>query len=162
MDLYGPDLIFLSEPQTFQADLPSIIDYFKGDYNAFLNSEDLLKPELSFQANRTKGGTMLMWKKHLDPYISVYEPESSSFLFMILDIPGYKTSIHASLYLPTAGKDLEYLAEIATLIVNVALTISAAGGLLEILVARDSSCSFHCIFIASVKSCLYSSFVTID
>ena len=117
--MYVPDLIFLSEPQTFQADLPSVIDYFKGDYDAFLNSEDLLEPDLSHQANRTKGGNMIMWRKHLDPYISVHKPDSTSFLFVILDIPGHKTSIHAALYLPTAGKDLEYLAALATLKTNI-------------------------------------------
>ena len=36
-----PSLVFLSEPQAFQADINHIMDYVRGDYCHFLNSEDL-------------------------------------------------------------------------------------------------------------------------
>ena len=56
-----------------------------------------------------------MWKAYLDPYLTVHATDSSSFLPVVLDIPNVQTSIHIALYLPTAGQDSEYLAELSKL-----------------------------------------------
>ena len=112
---YKPKLIFLSEPQLFQSDLPTIMKYFQGEYSVSLNSEDLHNPELSLTTSRAKGGTMVMWQKHLDPYVTVNVPDSSSFLPIVIEIPGFTTMIHVALYLPTAGKETEFLDELANM-----------------------------------------------
>ena len=114
-DLHSPHLIFLSEPQLFQSDLPLLVKYFKGEYSVALNSEDLHKPELSLTSSRAKGGTMVLWSKKLDPYLTVHLPKSASFLPVVLDIPGWTTMVHVSVYLPTAGKEAEFLTELASL-----------------------------------------------
>ena len=80
-----------------------------------LNSEDLHNPELSLTTSRAKGGTMVMWQKHLDPYVTVNVPDSSSFLPIVIEIPGFTTMIHVALYLPTAGKETEFLDELANM-----------------------------------------------
>ena len=76
-DLHQPHIIFLSEPQVFQSDLPAISKYFKGEYHLSLNSEDLHSPELSLTSVRAKGGTLVMWRNELDPYLTVQTPSSS-------------------------------------------------------------------------------------
>ena len=73
------------------------MEYFSGEFKSSLNSEDLINPDLSFRANRTKGGTMILWRKYLDPYVTVQEPVSTSFLFLVLNIPGTRPSIHSKL-----------------------------------------------------------------
>ena len=91
------------------------MDYFKGDYLASLNSEDLLDPELILKSNKSKGGTMIMWRKSLDPFITIYYPETSGFLLLVLDIPNVQTMVHIVVYLPTAGKDVDYLSDLSKL-----------------------------------------------
>ena len=97
----------------FQSDLPLVMQYFAGEYSATLNSEDLNHPDLVLTTARAKGGTMVMWKKDLDPYITAHIQDSSSFLPIVVDIPGWKTMVHVAAYLPTAGKEAEYLDSIA-------------------------------------------------
>ena len=94
------------------------MDYFKGKYSFFLNSEDLHDPDIPLLCNRAKGGTLIMWEASLDPFVSVHVSDSSAFLPIILQIPNIKTSIHVALYLPTAGQDTEFLAEVAKLRVS--------------------------------------------
>ena len=55
---------------------------------------------------------MILWKKHLDSFISCCQSTSSSFLPIIFSPPGYPTTIHLSIYLPTAGKDTEFVEDI--------------------------------------------------
>ena len=118
-DQYKPKLLFLSEPQLFQSDLPSITRYFKGEYTTVLNSEDLHNPDLMLTTCRAKGGTIVMWQKELDPYVTAHVPESSSFLPVVIDIPGWKTMIHLATYLPTAGKETEYLEDLARMRISI-------------------------------------------
>ena len=115
MDIHTPDLVFLSEPMTFQCDLLNQMEYFKGEYCASLNSEDLHNPELPLISSRAKGGTLVMWKSSLDPFISTYITDTSSFLPIILELPSCRVSIHIGIYLPTAGQDSQYIAELAKL-----------------------------------------------
>ena len=58
---------------------------------------------------------MVMWRKDLDPYVSVNTPHTSAFLSVTVDIPGFITMVHIAVYLPTAGKDSEFLTELASL-----------------------------------------------
>ena len=86
-----------------------------GQYVSYLNSEDVHDPELPFVKNRSVGGTLLLWNKWLDPYITVYPVSTCSFTPLILQLPGYQVSIHLALYLPTHGKDPEFVSDLASL-----------------------------------------------
>ena len=55
----------------YQADIPMYMKHFQGDYSFALNSEDLHVPDLALNKTRSKGGTLIMWKHALDPYITV-------------------------------------------------------------------------------------------
>ena len=89
--------------------------YFKGEYSASLNSEDLHNQELSLTSSRSKGGSMVFWKKDLDPYISLNIPDTTAFLSVRVDIPGFIPMFHLAIYLPTAGKDSEFLSDLASM-----------------------------------------------
>ena len=92
-----------------------INEYVGGEYCFFLNSEDLHQEELPLVSNHASGGTMLLWSRLLDPYVTVQPPTTSSFTVAILAIPNYQTSIHIAIYLPTHGKDAEFISELAEL-----------------------------------------------
>ena len=111
-----PDFCFISEPQLFQADLQQQMIYVQHEYCCSLNSEDDFNQDLSFRKSRTFGGTLGLWRRSLDPYVTVHPTETCSFLPIILKYPGCKTSIHFAIYLPTHGKDAEYVADMASLI----------------------------------------------
>ena len=113
--MYQPDLVFISEPQTYQMDIQHQMYYFHDQYKYFLNSEDLHDMDLPMLKNRAKGGTMVMWNSHLDPFITVHKPSSPAFLAIIPKLPNLPTTIHVALYLPTVGKEAEYLTELAKL-----------------------------------------------
>ena len=99
----------------YQADIPMYMKHFQGDYSFALNSEDLHVPDLALNKTRSKGGTLIMWKHALDPYITVAPLHTSAFLPVFLHKPGFQPSIHIGVYLPTAGKDPEYLLELSGL-----------------------------------------------
>ena len=111
-----PDMVFLSEPQIFQTDLQQQLCHIQHEYCYHLHSDDLLDPELPLVKSRAVGGTLSLWRKWLDPHVSVHPVISSSFLPIILKLPETKTSIHVALYFPTHGKDSEYTNEMASLI----------------------------------------------
>ena len=111
----SPSLVFLSEPQAFQADIGYVMDFIKADYCHHLNSEDLHDPDLPLVSNHAVGGTLCLWKRCLDPFISVHHVSTSSFTPLILALPNLKISIHIGVYLPTHGKDLEFISELAEL-----------------------------------------------
>ena len=93
------------------------MDYFRGQYTCSLNSEDLFDMELPLTNSKPKGGTMALWKLSLDPYITVHKAVSSSFLPIVLCFPNTVPTIHIALYLPTGGKDAEFIEELANLTV---------------------------------------------
>ena len=109
------DFIALSESQLFQCDARQVLQYLDGEYCYFLNSDDLHDPELPSINNRSFGGTLMLWNKQLDPHIEVYKTSSPAFLPVILKKPGLRTSIHVALYLPTHGKDPQFVSELANL-----------------------------------------------
>ena len=108
-------MISLSEPQLFQCDASQVLQLLDSEYNYFLNSDDLHDPELPTIRNRSFGGTLLLWDKTLDPFIKVLKPSSPAFLVAVLKIPSLKTSLHVTVYLPTSGKDYEFVSEFADL-----------------------------------------------
>ena len=93
-------------------------------YCMFLNSEDLYDPELAMIRSRIVGGTLSLWAKYLDPYVTIHKPTTSSFTVMILQLPGSVVTIHVALYLPTSGKDSNFISELTNL--RICLTELAA------------------------------------
>ena len=104
-----PSLVFLSEPQVFQSDINHLMNYISGDYCFFLNSDDIYNPELPLVSNHASGGTLCLWRRNLDPFVSVKNVSTSAFTPIILALPNHQTSIHICIYLPTHGKDAEFL-----------------------------------------------------
>ena len=89
---------------------------FRGEYSWSLHSDDLLDTELPLLKYRAKGGTMAMWKKQLDPFVTICTRGlSASFLPLVFAVPGLVTSIHITIYLPTAGKHTEFVEELSKL-----------------------------------------------
>ena len=56
-----------------------------------------------------------MWRKDLDPYVNVHDALTSSFLPIIIALPSQAVSIHVTVYLPTSGKNNEFVLELAAL-----------------------------------------------
>ena len=112
VELEDPDFIFLNEIQIFQADISQVMQLFKGEYCHALNSEDTLDPELALIKNKANGGTMILWKKSLNEFITILPAKTSSFLPILFHPPGCPPSVHISLYLPTSGKESEFVQEI--------------------------------------------------
>ena len=71
--------------------------------------------ELPLTSSYSYGGTLALWKKNLDPYVTVLECSSSSVLPLLVDIPGHMPAIHITIYLPTSGKETEFLEALAVL-----------------------------------------------
>jgi hypothetical protein len=110
-----PSFIFITEPWLHLPDAPLALKEYLHQYNFFLNSEDRHDDFLSLTKSRAHGGTLALWKKEFDPYITVHEPTSSHILAIILEKPGYQTSIHITVYLSTAGKDAEFMKDLVLL-----------------------------------------------
>ena len=110
-----PDLVFLSEPQIYQCDIGIPMKTVCHEYCYWLNSDDLYDQDLPLVKSKAKGGTLALWRKWLDPYISVHPVQSTAFLPLILQLPGAQTSVHIAVYLPTSGKDYEFISELADL-----------------------------------------------
>ena len=115
MDQEEPSLIFISEPWTHLPDSLLATETLNNLYNFYLNSEDCHDELLSLQKSRAHGGTMTLWSKDLDPYVTILEPISSRILVLVLDVPGYQVSIHINIYLPTSGKETEFMEQLALL-----------------------------------------------
>ena len=110
-----PDLVFLSEPQCYQTDIKQHTSGLQHEYEYHLNSDDLYDRELPLVKSRAIGGTLVLWRKWLDPYVSVFPSQSSSFLPLVLKLPNARISVHIAVYLPTHGKDTEFISELASL-----------------------------------------------
>ena len=88
---------------------------FQGNYYSSLNSPDFYDTELALRTSRCYGGTMAMWLKEHDPYVSILHVSSSSFLPLMFSPPGQLPTVHIAVYLPTAGKDSKFIEELAKL-----------------------------------------------
>ena len=109
------DFIFLNEIQIFQFDVSQVTPLFIGEYCFASNTEDLHDPELGLLKNRAHGGTMVLWKKTLNKFVTQLPMISSSFLPILFSPPGSPPSVHVSLYLPTSGKEAAFVEEISKL-----------------------------------------------
>ena len=105
-------MIFHSEPWLHLPDAQISTDQISNLFNFFLYSEDRHDELLSLHKARAHGGTMTLWRKELDPYVSIHEPTSSRILALVLDKPGYQVSIHFNIYLSTAGNDAVYMKDL--------------------------------------------------
>ena len=91
------------------------MEMFRGEYSSELNTEDKHTPDLAILRHKAVGGTMALWKRSIDKYISVFPVLSTAFLPIIYTPPHLPVSAHIAIYLPTAGKDAEFLEEITEL-----------------------------------------------
>ena len=115
LDKYQPDMVHLGEPQTFRFDLPKLMDIIGDDYCAELNSDDSHDDELPLYQSKSYGGTMCIWKKNIDKYITVHPVSTSSFLPIIFNPPGCPVSVHVCLYLPTSGQESQFVDQLSLL-----------------------------------------------
>ena len=118
-DLYQPDLVFLSEPQIYSCDLAQTMKYLSGAYASSLNSADIYDPELPLVKSKANGGTMVLWKRRHDPHIKLYPVQTPAFLPVIFQPPGSAPSIHIAVYLPTLGRESEFIEELSKLSITV-------------------------------------------
>ena len=112
---WQPSLAFLSEPLAYQCDLQTMQQYLEPQYCFSLNSEDIYDPELPLYKSKSKGGTMVLWQKWIDPYVKVIPVNTTAFLPILLSLPGTRPAVHVSLYLPTHGQDSAFVSELANL-----------------------------------------------
>ena len=110
-----PDLVFISEPQSFQTDISELLKTVAHEYCYWLNSEDLYDSDLPLVKSKAHGGTLAMWRRSLDPYIQIHPVQTSAFLPIILQQPSMRSSAHIAIYLPTSGKEYEFITELASL-----------------------------------------------
>lgn len=108
-------MIFISEPWIFQCDTESVLSPLSSDYSFHLNSEDKHDPELPLHRGRAHGGTLVLWKKNLDKFVSVIETNTSRILPIIIDIPGYVISAHICIYLPQANLETQFVDHLSKL-----------------------------------------------
>ena len=93
----------------------STMSQTRENYCSYLNTDDIYDPELAMIKSRIVGGTLAMWAKHLDPYVTVHPTTTSAFTAIVLQIPGYQVSIHIVCYLPTAGREQDFVSELTNL-----------------------------------------------
>ena len=110
-------MIFINEPQVYQCDVVNVMQHLQGHFKYFLIYDDLHDPEHPLLKSKAHGGTMALWKENLDPYISVHQVRSSSFLPIVFSPPDSNPSIHVSVYHPTHGQDARFVDELAALMV---------------------------------------------
>ena len=110
-----PSLVFLNEIQIYQCDIHDVMQYIEHDYCFAISSDDVYDPDLPLYKSKAKGGTMVLWRKELDPHVKVIPAVSSSYLPIVLALPGSQISVHVALYLPTHGQDTSFVSELANL-----------------------------------------------
>ena len=74
-----------------------------------------LTPELALEKSKAKGGTMIMWKSSLDPFVSIIPTQSPSIAAILLNLPGSCLSAHIAIYLPTSGQEVQFVSALASL-----------------------------------------------
>ena len=106
--------MFLSEPQLFQCDASLALSPMSG-YSFHLNSEDSSLPSMAMDQRHAWGGTLALWHTSLDPFVTMLPTTSPSVLPILLSIPGLSPSFHIGIYLPTSGRDPEFLMALTAL-----------------------------------------------
>ena len=56
---------------------------------------------------------MVMWRREYDQFITIHPVASPSLLPLIFHPPGKMLTVHMAIYLPTAGRDQEYVEALA-------------------------------------------------
>ena len=107
--------MFLSEPLLFQCDANSALAPLLPTYCHHLNSEDKFYPELALERRQAHGGTLALWHSDLDPFISTLPTTSPAVLPLLLSVPGLSPSVHIGIYLPTSGRDENFVVALAAL-----------------------------------------------
>ena len=115
VDDMSPDFIFLSEPQLYQNDHQLEMNLFNSRYASYLNSEDNFNQDLPLDSIRAKGGTMALWKREIDPFVTIQSCPSPAILPLLFSPPSFSPSVHLTIYLPTAGRDEGYVEEVVKL-----------------------------------------------
>ena len=115
LDKISPTLTFISEPQIFQCDIASVIGHISPTLCFHLNSEDAHDETLALEKCKSKGGTLLLWPVSIDPYVTILPTTSPAILPCMLKLLGCVVSYHICVYLPTAGKEDEFVCTLATL-----------------------------------------------
>ena len=115
LSTHNPLLVFLSEPQAFSCDIAQILSALSPTYSYHLNGEDSYSPDLPLTARRSFGGTLAIWHSAINPFVTLLPTSSPAILPLHLAIPGLASSTHIGVYLPTAGKDPEFLSALADL-----------------------------------------------
>ena len=72
-------------------------------------------PDLPLETRKAIGGTMVMWRSKLTPFIKALSTTSTSVLPFLLSVPGLALSAHIAVYLPTSGKEAEFVSALAAL-----------------------------------------------
>jgi hypothetical protein len=94
------DFIFLSEPWLCQIFLsPQVSSPLSIAAHWIL----MIKSTLIFLSpqNRAHAGVLVFWKKLHDPFVTIYDVNSSRFLVLLLNHPNLPTTIHITIYLLT-------------------------------------------------------------
>ena len=112
---YDPDFLFLSEPLLFQSYLILATALFNPLNCSSLSSADKIDPLIAFTTNHAHGGTLIFWKRSLDPFVTIVDVNSSSFIILILKIPGFQVTIRIFIYTPTIGKENQFVQELYNL-----------------------------------------------
>ena len=86
-----------------------------GEYTSALSSDDLFHSDLPMKQKRAKGGTMIMWKNKLLSFIRRPSSPSSCILPILFSPPNATPTIHISVYLPTPGRDNDFMEELSIL-----------------------------------------------
>ena len=108
--------MFLSEMQIFSSDLPHSMSLFEGEYCHELNAgENVVGSDIAMTSSKAWGGVCVMWKRSLDKFITVYPVNSPSFLPVVYSPPGTHVTVHIALYLPTSGKEEEFIEAVSEL-----------------------------------------------
>ena len=63
--------------------------------------------------NKAHGGTMILWKKSIEKFITIIPCKTSSFLAILFKPPSCTAFLHICLYLPTSGLESEFVDEIS-------------------------------------------------
>ena len=91
------------------------MEFFRDEYSFLVNSEDKYDNTIPLRRSHAFGGTLMLWKNDLHPFIEPVTVKTSSFLPIILHPLGSSPSIHICIYLPTAGKDKQFVEELTAL-----------------------------------------------
>ena len=99
----------------FQFEAKEATDLFHGEYNYLLTSDDSVDQELPFTKNKSHGGTMILWKRSICEFVTVLATPTPSFTAIMFHPPGCYSSVQVALYLPTSGKEAEFVEDISKL-----------------------------------------------